>query len=356
MWKQELRDEGRTARKERSESWTFLKEESRSRTSPILFKETQAIVEEIEKILQNDIICYWNSPGGSVCDNDVIGFYEVLTKTKVSDTLYLFIKSFGGSGCASLRIINLLRRYVDKIIALIPLECESAATMLALGANEIHMGAIAYLTAVDTSLTHRLSPVDKNNASVSVNQDELGRVIKLWNEERQTGESNPYQALYSYVHPLVIGAVDRASSLSIKLCKEILSYHMATAQEAEQISNKLNSDYPSHTYPITFHEAKRIGLKAKPMDPKIDELLLKLSGLYSEMGQKAYTDFDEFNYHDNEILNIIEGSDIQFYYQVDKDWHYRTEDRRWVALNDNSSWRRMEIVDGQLKEGIHHIR
>jgi hypothetical protein len=323
---------------------------------PVLFKETQAIVKQIEKILQKDIICYWNSPGGSVCDNDVIGFYEVLTKTKVSDTLYLFIKSFGGNGCASLRIINLLRRYVNKIIALIPLECESAATMLALGANEIHMGALAYLTAVDTSITHRLSPVDKNNVSVSVNQDELGRVVKLWNDERQAGESNPLQALYPYVHPLVIGAVDRASSLSIKLCKEILSYHMENAAEAEQISNRLNSDYPSHTYPITYHEAKRIGLQAKPMDPKIDELLLELSELYSEMGQKAQTDFDEFNYHDNEILNIIEGSDIQFYYQVDKDWHYRTEERRWVALNDNSSWRRMEIINGQIKESIHHIR
>ncbi len=41
---------------------------------PVLFKEAQTIVKEIEKILQNDIICYWNSPGGSVCDNDVIGF------------------------------------------------------------------------------------------------------------------------------------------------------------------------------------------------------------------------------------------------------------------------------------------
>ena len=70
---------------------------------------------------------------------------------------------------------------------------------------------------MDTSLTHDLSPVDKNNYSVSVSQDELNRVIKLWQDadgDRQ--DSNPYAKLYDHIHPLVFGAIDRASSLSLK--------------------------------------------------------------------------------------------------------------------------------------------
>ena len=35
------------------------------------------------------------------------------------------------------------------------------------------MGPLAYLTAVDTSLTHELSPVDRGNDRVSVSLDEL---------------------------------------------------------------------------------------------------------------------------------------------------------------------------------------
>ncbi len=58
-------------------------------------------------------------------------------------------------------------------MALVPLECASAATMIALGADRILMGPTAYLTAVDTSLNHALSPVDRDNDRVSVSLNEL---------------------------------------------------------------------------------------------------------------------------------------------------------------------------------------
>src|SRR5690606_5552041 len=148
--------------------------------------------------------------------------------------------------------------YTEHVTALIPLECASAATMLALGAEELRMGPLAQLTAVDTSLRHELSPVDVDNELVSVSQDELLRVVRLWREtiQRPSGRSspevNPYQALFQYVHPLVIGAVDRISSLSQKLCNEILSFHMKDRKKTEQISRHLSEGYPSHSYPITL--------------------------------------------------------------------------------------------------------
>ena len=248
----------------------------------------------------------------------------------------MFIKSDGGDGKASLRIINLLRQHTHKLVAIIQGECASAATMLALGADEIMMGPLAYLSAVDTSITHDLSPVDKDNTRVSVSQDELSRVLNLWNKEN--GQTNPYHDLYQYIHPLVFGAVDRAGSLSIKLCTDILSYHMDDTVKAAEISRHLNSDYPAHGYPITLREAQRIGLNAKALDKEINDLFSELNKLYSQMGQRAYTDYDENNYHNNEIVNIIEANGMQIYYQNDKDWHYRGEERRYIPMNDNNSW------------------
>ena len=118
---------------------------------------------------------------------------------------------------------------------------------------------------------------------------------------------NPYQELYKYLHPLVIGALDRASSLSLMLCREILGYHMKDPKKAERISRQLNSSYPAHQYPITSREARRLGLNVVDLDPELDELLQELNLLYSEMGQRAITDYDELNHHDNEITNILEG-------------------------------------------------
>lgn len=253
-------------------------------------------------------------------------------------------------------MVNLLRQYVKKLTVLVPLECESAATMLALGADKILMGPLGHLSAVDTSLTHDLSPIDRDNDRVSVSQDELQRVVRLWQEQAQKKASNPFESLFEYVHPLVVGAVDRSSALSTKLCIEILSYHLKDKKKAEKISNTLNSRYPSHSYPITLQEARRIGLTVEPLNEDTNKLLFELNEIYSEMGQKASVDFDERNSHDNSVLNIMEGKGLQILFQNDKDWHYRTEERRWVTLNDKSSWRKAEFVKGKTAVSIFHIR
>lgn len=322
---------------------------------PVLFERTQPLIKKLEEKFGCAFLTYWNSNSGSVCQNDVVGLYGVLRKLGHREKIVIFIKSDGGSGQASLMMVNLLRQFSDRIVAAVPLECQSAATMLALGADEIQMGPLAHLSAVDTSLAHPLSPLDRDNDRVSVSQDELMRLIRLWQNEVGNGTVNPYQAIFPYIHPLVIGAVHRVSSLSVKLCMEILSYHMKDQRKATAISQTLNSNYPSHSYPITLKEAKRIGLRAEALPDEINDLMLGLNELYSEMGQRAVTDFDEFNNHDSQICNIIEGRDIQIYFQSDRDWHYRKEERRWVAMNDRSAWQKMERVGNKVKSAVFHI-
>jgi hypothetical protein len=322
---------------------------------PILFKKTQHLISELSKQLGGPLVCYWNNPRGTICNNDVIVLYEILQHLGEQSKIFLFIKSDGGSGQAALRMVNLLRRYSQQLIALIPVECASAATMLALGANEIQMGPMAYLTAVDTSLTHDLSPVDRDNDRVSVSLDELTRVIRLWRSEKSDSLENPYKSLFQYVHPLVIGAVDRAESLSIMLCKELLSYHIEDESIVNTVANTLNSKYPSHNYPILFEEAQKIGLQVNHMDPSINTFLLELNELYSEIGQKATTDFDEIHAHGNEIVGIHEVHGLQIYFQQEKDWFYRSEERRWITMNDKSSWRRIERIKKLDVKSILHI-
>jgi hypothetical protein len=74
------------------------------------------------------------------------------------------------------------------------------------------------------------------------------------------------------------------------------------------------------------------------------------------MGQRATTDFDDRNSHDNSIINIIEGNGRQVFFQYEKDWHYRTEERRWITLNDRSSWRQAEWVDGDAVVSVYPVR
>jgi len=325
---------------------------------PVLFSQTQSLIRRLTEKLGGPLVTYWNGPRGSVCSNDVVALYHVLERLGQQDTIYVFLKSDGGSGQTSLRLVNLLRQHCRHLIALVPLECASAATMVALGCDGIQMGPTAYLTAVDTSLNHALSPVDRDNDRVSVSQNELQRVIRLWRDEQgadQAPPENAYKSLFQYVHPLVIGAVDRAESLSLMLCRELLAYHIDDAAKAEAISTALNGNYPSHSYPILLDEAVKIGLRAERMPADVNALLLQLNACYSEMGQKATTDFDEVHAHSNEICNIWEANGTQVYYQQDKDWFYRAEERRWITLNDNSGWRRIERVGRRIKRGALHV-
>lgn len=322
---------------------------------PVLFGKTQALIQQLSDRLGGPLITYWNSPRGSVCHSDVVALYDVLGRVGQQETIYLFIKSDGGSGQVSLRLVNLLRQYCKQLVALAPLECASAATMIALGADRIQMGPTAYLTAVDTSLNHALSPVDRDNDRVSVSLNELTRVIRLWREQQPDSADNAYKSLFAHVHPLVIGAVDRAESLSIMLCQELLAYHVQEEGLAERIATTLNSKYPSHSYPILMDEAVKIGLRAERMPTEVNDLLLQLNACYSEMGQKATTDFDEIRAHGNEIVNIWEGPGLQVLFQQDKDWFYRNEERRWITLNDKSGWHRIERAGKRLKRSRLHV-
>jgi hypothetical protein len=316
------------------------------------------VLNRIQRKVDGTFLTYWTSTSGSVCDNDVMALHAILKARGPQNRIALLVKSDGGSGMASLRLVHLLRQYAKKLTVIAPLNCASAATMLALGADAIQMGPLSYLTAVDTSLEHDLSPLDHTNQLVPVSNDEVDRVIRLWRETvgRRGDGVNPYQELYKYLHPLVIGALDRASSLSLMLCREILGYHMKDARKAQRIARQLNSSYPAHQYPITSREAKRLGLNVREIPKDLEPLLQELNLLYSEMGQRAITDYDEANHHDNEITNILEGRGTQVLYQIEKDWHYRKEERRWVSMNDVSSWYRCSTRDSRVVKEKLHIR
>ncbi len=327
------------------------------RKPPILFDATQKIIARVQERLGATFIAYWNSVRGSICHNDVVVLNQMLRKAKPNEKLMVFMKSDGGNGEASLRLVNVVRTYFKQVVALVPLNCESAATMFVLGADEIRMGPMAFLSAVDTSIRHDLSPIDKDNDRVSVGANELTRILAQWKTRATTSDPNPFAELYKYIHPLVIGAVDRSDSLSVKLCEEILSFHMRDAESIKRIAHALNNDFPSHGYPILLREAQRLGLNARPLDRDLEHDLMELNECYSEMGQLCRTDFDEGHHHINEVINITEIAGAMVYYVVDKDWHWRESDRTWVHTNERSKWRTREVGErGAIVDDELHIR
>lgn len=189
-------------------------------------------------------------------------------------------------------MVNLLRNRCRHMTALVPLNCESAATMLALGADEIQMGPMAFLTPVDTKVYHDLCPIDNDNDRVRIGTNELDRIIEGWQSTATEDDDGVFNELWKYIHPLAIAAAQRAGTLSAMLCNQIMSYHIEDEAKREEISRKLNSDYPAHSYPIVPKEARRIGISAVEMDHEVNDLLIQLNDVYSTMGNRFRTDYD----------------------------------------------------------------
>src|SRR6266446_3890561 len=145
----------------------------KTRRAPVRTEQTQKLLLALQNKLGMPVLVYWTSSGGSICQNDVTAMSRLLMHEKPQARVGLFLKSDGGNPEAALRLVHLLRQRFKHIALLAPFECASAATMVALGANEIQMGPTSYLTAVDSSLKHDLSPVDHHNYLVSVSQDEV---------------------------------------------------------------------------------------------------------------------------------------------------------------------------------------
>src|SRR5579859_3103984 len=109
------------------------------RRSKIFVDKTQRKIDALQSRLKIPVIVYWTSTRGSVCQNDVIALSRLLPRIKRQRKIGLFLKSSGGDPEAALRLVHLLRQRFGHITLFAPFACASAATMIALGANEIHM-------------------------------------------------------------------------------------------------------------------------------------------------------------------------------------------------------------------------
>ena len=76
---------------------------------PVLIERTQPVLEKLSQSLGEPVISYWNSNKGSISQSDVAPLYALLRNVGQIERLSLFLKSDGGSGQASLRMVNLLR-------------------------------------------------------------------------------------------------------------------------------------------------------------------------------------------------------------------------------------------------------
>ncbi|MFZ1124209.1 MAG: hypothetical protein WAN59_03595 [Candidatus Baltobacteraceae bacterium] len=177
--------------------------------------------------------------------------------------LDLFIVSNGGDSTIPWRLISAFREFADHVGVLVPYRAYSAATLTAIGADEIVMGPFGQLGPIDPTVQNDFNPLDeRTNQRIGISVEDVKSYLQFIKTTAEIkGESDVMRAvegLVAKVHPLALGNVERFIQQSRLIAKKLLKTHMKDeAQEGtiEIIVDHLASKLYFHGHPISRAEA-----------------------------------------------------------------------------------------------------
>ena len=198
--------------------------------------------------------------------------------------LDLLLVSNGGDPTVAWRVVSLIRERVEKFSVLVPQAAFSAATLIALGADEIVMHPHGNLGPTDPQITvkHRNNGNGQTD-SIPFGSEDLGAFLKYARESVGLTDQAQLKDIFSKfcdeVGTVAIGVAARSSQLGVVMGEKLLQLHMggdSNKQKARGISEKLTRDYFHHGYPVSRSEAKEIGLKVAKEMPEVEDLMWKI--------------------------------------------------------------------------------
>jgi len=240
------------------------------------------LYKKIEEKRGNPLISYITSQrkgaqgnmAGDMVDEliDQIQSVEIAPDTSVD----LFIESMGGDPLVSWRVISLLRSSFNKVNVIIPHSAYSAATLLALGADEIIMGPYGCLGPIDPQIKTK----KKDGSAQEFGYEDIASFLSFVKEEAGITEQeyimSAFEKLCDVVEPTALGFAKRSSSLSIAIGEKMLKMHMTDPDkktQAHAIATKLNKSFFSHGHSLGRKEAEEIGLNVSVPDTELEKLM-----------------------------------------------------------------------------------
>ena len=232
------------------------------------------LYKRIEKLRDCPLITYItstrpNAQGQMAMDAIPEILDQVLALPTDCKAVDLFLVSLGGDPTVAWRIMTLLRDHVKKVGVIIPQSAYSAATLLALGADEIVMHPCANLGPVDPQIQVKRKSVGGSIPEViSFGSEDLAGFLAYVRDNVGLSDQEYLKATFEMfcneVGAIPIGMAARSARLSLQLGTKLLQMHMkgeAAKQKALAIASTLNKEFFHHGYPVGRKEAKDIGLK-----------------------------------------------------------------------------------------------
>lgn len=306
---------------------------------------TQEIIKKIEEKRGSKAITYITSdkqgPVNARVAMDIIPIISnQLREIGKTEKIDLILYSAGGDTMVPWRLVSMIREYCDKFSVIIPYKAHSAATMIALGADEIIMSDMSELSPIDPSTANVFNPVDpknpQNKIPISVEEvmsyfDLAKNKFGIKNDEELTKIFNKFVEANPSIHPLALGNVNRTHNLIKILAKRLLKSHKEPMKEEEidKIIEFLTEKLYSHQYYIGRKEAKEdLGIKTIiNADKELSDLMTEIYEEYNnEMSMtKVWNPENELG--ENQAINkkaykiaFMESAEISNFFEINMEF------------------------------------
>jgi hypothetical protein len=196
----------------------------------------------------------------------------------------LLVVSQGGDPTVAWRALSLLRERFASVAVLVPQAAYSAATLLALGANEIVMHPHGNLGPVDPQITVKKKPPgSEQETEMRFGYEELVGFLQFARQDAGLSDQQHISSLLQFfcqeVGAVPVGIAARGSMLSVSMGEKLLRMHMteeADVPKARGIAEALNKKFFHHGYPVSRSEAKEIGLRIADANTEVEETMWQI--------------------------------------------------------------------------------
>jgi hypothetical protein len=300
------------------------------------------LMKQIEQKRKSKVLVYFcadRHPAGSQISADAARtLYEhllAIAPTKLKN-LDLFLYSIGGMVEAPWRIVTMLREFCEKLTVIIPYKAYSAATLIALGSDEIIMSRKGELGPIDPTL-HAVMPIPGSPQPMPIEfavEDISSYIIFIREVAGLTDQSalgTSIAALADKIPPPILGSIQRMHSHIRLVARKLLSLCKPPMEERRitSIVQALTEKIYAHGHGIGRREANEIGLQiGKGPDVGLEELILKLYLCYEN------------------LFALTETQDPEGYFASDSE-DERTEDDWDVACIETTE--KLHVFRGRLR-------
>lgn len=281
------------------------------------------IIKHLEELRGRKVVVYVTSDrspaGGSIGGDAVRPLFDHLRAMGQVEALDLFIYSRGGDIDVPWRMASAFRTTAKKWNALIPFRANSAATLLALGADEIVMGPQGELGPIDPIMNLRQIRPDGRPVQDAVNVEDIMSYLRFVSDRVVPDHDSAAEGLRhlaARIDALALGRAYRTHSHIREVAKRMLQSRAKApdAASVDKIIKTLAEEVYAHGHAVARNEAIDLGLPVAKATSEIDAAMWELLSQY-ETDMKLLDPLDEHTavrtadpYTEDVVLAAIESS------------------------------------------------